>query len=81
LPYIDTCPGLDYQAIRSARGITLITADHGNAEQMIDPKTGHRNPRTQPIRCRFIDDSPRGVKLREGGAWKMSRRRCLDCWN
>jgi 2,3-bisphosphoglycerate-independent phosphoglycerate mutase len=35
--YVDTCLGWITKRIRQARGITLITADHGNAEQMIDP--------------------------------------------
>jgi 2,3-bisphosphoglycerate-independent phosphoglycerate mutase len=37
--------------MRSANGITLITADHGNAEQMIDPTTGgpHTAHTTNPV--------------------------------
>ena len=38
--YVDTCLGWITKAMRNARGITLITADHGNAEQMLDPVTG-----------------------------------------
>ena len=56
--------------MRTARGITLITADHGNAEQMIDPKTGqpHTAHTTNPVPFHLIDEASRGVKLREGGA-------------
>src|SRR2546423_1404656 len=38
--YVDTCLGWIAKAVRLAKGRILITADHGNAELMIDPKTG-----------------------------------------
>jgi 2,3-bisphosphoglycerate-independent phosphoglycerate mutase len=68
--YLDTCLGRITKAMRSARGITLITADHGNAEQMIDPKTGqpHTAHTTNPVPFHLIDEDSLGVKLREGGA-------------
>ncbi|HET9479551.1 MAG TPA: 2,3-bisphosphoglycerate-independent phosphoglycerate mutase, partial [Pyrinomonadaceae bacterium] len=34
--YVDTCLGWITKRMRDARGTTIITADHGNAEQMID---------------------------------------------
>lgn len=37
---IDVCLGRIVKAIREQDGIVLITADHGNAEQMIDYDTG-----------------------------------------
>src|SRR5262249_18566613 len=56
--------------IRSARGTMLITADHGNAELMIDPKTGqpHTAHTTNPVPFHLIDEDSVGLKLREGGA-------------
>ena len=36
---VDTCIGKVYDKVSSMGGIMLITADHGNAEQMIDPET------------------------------------------
>lgn len=68
--YVDTCLGWITKGIRQARGITLITADHGNAEQMIDPKSGgpHTAHTTNPVPFHLIDDQSRGLKLREGGA-------------
>jgi 2,3-bisphosphoglycerate-independent phosphoglycerate mutase len=68
--YLDTCLGWIIKAMRSARGITLITADHGNAEQMIDPRTGqpHTAHTTNPVPFHLIDEGSLGVKLREGGA-------------
>ena len=68
--YIDTCLGSIQKAIRAARGTMLITADHGNAEMMIDPKTGapHTAHTTNPVPFHLIDEESIGVKLREGGA-------------
>lgn len=37
---IDKCLGRIVEAVRAKNGIVLITADHGNAEQMIDYETG-----------------------------------------
>ena len=37
---IDKCVGRIVDAVRAQDGIVLITADHGNAEQMIDYETG-----------------------------------------
>jgi len=36
---VDTCVGQVVDAVLAKGGIALITADHGNAEQMIDPET------------------------------------------
>jgi len=68
--YVDTCLGWIMKAMRSARGTTLITADHGNAELMIDPKTGepHTAHTTNPVPFHLIDEDSLGIKLREGGA-------------
>jgi len=68
--YVDTCLGWITKGIRQARGITIITADHGNAEQMIDPKSGgpHTAHTTNPVPLHLIDEASRGLKLREGGA-------------
>jgi 2,3-bisphosphoglycerate-independent phosphoglycerate mutase len=38
--YIDHCLSRVVDALRSVNGHCLITADHGNAEQMSDPSTG-----------------------------------------
>lgn len=36
---VDSCLGRLYEALQKAGGEMLITADHGNAEQMCDPKS------------------------------------------
>lgn len=68
--YVDTCLGWITKRIREARGTTIITADHGNAEQMIDLLTGspHTAHTTNPVPLHLIDEDLIGVKLREGGA-------------
>jgi len=68
--YVDTCLGWISKAMRTARGTMLITADHGNAEQMIDFETGepHTAHTSNPVPFHLIDEASKGVKLREGGA-------------
>ena len=68
--YVDTCLGWITKAIRTARGTTMITADHGNAEQMVDYRTGHPHTAhtTNLVPFHLIDEASRGTKLREGAA-------------
>ena len=68
--YVDTCLGRITKGVHEARGITLITADHGNAEQMIDPITGGplTAHTTNPVPFHLIDEDSVGMKLRIGGA-------------
>jgi 2,3-bisphosphoglycerate-independent phosphoglycerate mutase len=68
--YVDTCLGWITKGIRRAGGTTIITADHGNAEQMIDPASGgpHTAHTSNPVPFHLIDEASRGLKLRAGGA-------------
>jgi 2,3-bisphosphoglycerate-independent phosphoglycerate mutase len=68
--YVDTCLGWLTKSIGNAGGVTLITADHGNAEQMIDPSSGgpHTAHTMNPVPFHLIDDASKGARLREGGA-------------
>jgi 2,3-bisphosphoglycerate-independent phosphoglycerate mutase len=68
--YVDTCLGWITKGIRTARGRTLITADHGNCEQMLDPTTGqpHTAHTTNLVPFHLIDEAAVGLKLREGSA-------------
>jgi 2,3-bisphosphoglycerate-independent phosphoglycerate mutase len=64
---VDSCVGRVVSAIREAAGMVLITADHGNAEQMVDYETGqpHTAHTTNPVPFLLIqDNSP--FRLREG---------------
>ncbi len=62
---IDECIGKVIEVIKEKQGVLLITADHGNSEQMIDYKTGepHTAHTTNPVPLILfgMDD----VKLKE----------------
>jgi 2,3-bisphosphoglycerate-independent phosphoglycerate mutase len=68
--HVDTCLGWITKAMRTAGGTCLITADHGNCEQMIDLKTGepHTAHTTNLVPFHLIGQGQAGVSLREGGA-------------
>ncbi len=55
---VDRELGRIYQAIRQRGGSLLITADHGNAELLIDPVTGgpHTAHTTNPVPFLLISD-------------------------
>ena len=63
---IDGCVERVVEAMAEKQGIILMTADHGNAEQMIDYKTGepHTAHTTNPVPLVLI--GVQGVKLKEG---------------
>lgn len=53
---VDACIGRVYEAIRGVEGDLLITADHGNAEQMCDESTGqpHTAHTSNPVPLIYI---------------------------
>src|SRR5580698_6666401 len=55
---IDVCLGRIYQTLKQQGGSMLITADHGNAEMMIDPVTGgpHTAHTTNPVPVILVSD-------------------------
>jgi 2,3-bisphosphoglycerate-independent phosphoglycerate mutase len=75
-PTVQACEAVDaglseiYSALKRSGGSWLITADHGNAEMMIDSvnKGAHTYHTTNPVP--FIYMSNDAVRLREGGALK-----------
>ncbi len=64
---VDTCVGRVVDKVLSLGGAMLITADHGNADQMIDPETQGAFTAHTTFPVPFIVVGCGDVKLREGG--------------
>ncbi|SHF57868.1 phosphoglycerate mutase [Caldanaerobius fijiensis DSM 17918] len=64
---VDQCLGRVVDAVREQNGVVFITADHGNAEQMIDYETGEPMTAHTTNVVPFIAIGVGDVKLREGG--------------
>ena len=67
---VDKCIGEIYDELQKLGGTLLVTADHGNAEEKVDPKTllpltAHS---TNLVPFILIDDKFKGQSLHEGGA-------------
>ena len=67
---VDACLGEIYQALKQRSGVMMVTADHGNAEMMIDPATGgpHTAHTTNPVPLILVEDNAAEVSLRNDGA-------------
>ena len=67
---VDRELGRIYQAIKQHGGSLLVTADHGNAEMLIDPATGgpHTAHTTNPVPFLYITGEGNTPTLREGGS-------------
>ncbi|WP_066633378.1 2,3-bisphosphoglycerate-independent phosphoglycerate mutase [Desulfolucanica intricata] len=64
---VDECLGRVVPAVLEKGGVVLITADHGNAEHMIDPEGNpHTAHTTDPVPFILAADTLTGVKLHEG---------------
>jgi len=55
--------------VRAVGGRAIVTADHGNAEVMVNPETGtpHTAHTSNPVPIIVVDDQARETKLRGGG--------------
>ena len=75
-PTIKACEAVDaqlgriYKAIRERNGSWLITADHGNAELMVDPVTGgpHTAHTTNPVPLIYVSEEANNFRLRTDGS-------------
>lgn len=63
---VDTCVGRVVEAIERAGGACLITADHGNAEQMVHPVTGEPQTAHTTFLVPLIYVGERPATLEEG---------------
>ena len=69
---VDRCLGRIRAYMQERDGVMLITADHGNAEIMVDPKphepyTAHS---LNPVPLILVADQFTGCTLKDGGALK-----------
>jgi 2,3-bisphosphoglycerate-independent phosphoglycerate mutase len=66
---VDAGLGRIYQTLKARGGVWIITADHGNAETMIDPVTGgaHTYHTTNPVPFILVSDE-KDVRLKTGGS-------------
>src|ERR1700730_5180939 len=67
---VDACLARIETVVRIKDGAILITADHGNAEMMIDPTTGgpHTAHTTNPVPFILVAENGKQFRLRPGGS-------------
>jgi 2,3-bisphosphoglycerate-independent phosphoglycerate mutase len=67
---VDACLGRIYKAIKQKGGAIIVTADHGNAEMLIDPVTGgpHTAHTLNPVPFIVVSDDDKQFSLRAEGA-------------
>jgi len=67
---VDACLNRIEQAVRAKGGAMLITADHGNAEMMIDPVSGgpHTYHTTNPVPFIVVAENGKQFTLKSGGS-------------
>jgi 2,3-bisphosphoglycerate-independent phosphoglycerate mutase len=67
---VDAQLGRIYKAVREKNGSWLITADHGNAEMMVDPVTGgpHTAHTTNPVPMIYVSEDAVNFRLRKDGS-------------
>ncbi|GFZ63074.1 2,3-bisphosphoglycerate-independent phosphoglycerate mutase [Pseudomonas amygdali pv. eriobotryae] len=65
---VDQCLARVVEATLSSGGHCLITADHGNVEQMIDPQThrAHTSHTTNPVPLIYVSTVSSGMALKDG---------------
>jgi 2,3-bisphosphoglycerate-independent phosphoglycerate mutase len=68
--YVDAQLARIYKAIRERNGSWLITADHGNAETMVDPVSGgpHTAHTTNPVPMIYVAEDAAHYRLRNDGS-------------
>ena len=79
---VDECVGKVADLVEEKQGNLLITADHGNAEQMIDYKTGepHTAHTTNPVPLILVTPNKQ-LKLKTGGKLADLAPTMLDLMN
>ncbi len=67
---VDQCIGKLIKTVLASGGRAVITGDHGNAEQMLDYKTGeiHTAHTSNPVPLILVDEALKGAHLSSGSA-------------
>lgn len=64
---VDECVGKIIAQVKEMGGAALVTADHGNAETMVQPNGGPHTAHTvNPVPLVLVDDTRKTVRLRQG---------------
>lgn len=66
---VDNCTGQIVNKVLELDGAVIITADHGNADLLVNPETGesHTAHTVNPVPCILISNDLKDVKLRNDG--------------
>ena len=66
---VDEALGRVAEAVERAGGVMLVTADHGNLEEMRDPDSGaaHTQHTTNPVPALLVGPAAQGRRLADGG--------------
>ncbi|MCI5133851.1 MAG: 2,3-bisphosphoglycerate-independent phosphoglycerate mutase [Candidatus Electrothrix sp. AW2] len=69
---VDSCLGRINEQVQKMGGFLLITADHGNAETMVNLETGqpHTAHTLNPVPLILVSEKHKGCTLKDGGALK-----------
>jgi len=75
---VDACLARLCKDVLARGGELLITADHGNIEQLIDPATGgpHTAHTTNPVPIYWVSAHPEGKRLCDGGLADLAPSLC-----
>lgn len=67
---VDRCLGQVVRTVQKAKGVLIVTSDHGNAETMSDEETGqpHTAHTTNRVPFILVGEAYQGKRLREGGS-------------
>ena len=74
---VDTCLGRVYEAVNGKQRAYVITADHGNVEQMRDYDSGQVHTQHTTELVPFIYVGPTQATIAEGG---VLSRCCQHCF-
>ncbi|MCI5131089.1 MAG: 2,3-bisphosphoglycerate-independent phosphoglycerate mutase, partial [Candidatus Electrothrix sp. EH2] len=69
---VDLCLGRIAEQVHKTDGILLVTADHGNAEIMVNPESGqpHTAHTLNPVPLILVSKEHKNCTLKDGGALK-----------